>query len=103
MHQAGTGTQLGKLPGSGPGLGDIPGDHSQGSSLSPDHKLKQMKPDGKILLKLFCFQTFIFMVCCHDVRICQGVRKNRACQKKEQWRTVLGRGRKTWHRLCSYP
>lgn len=63
------------------GLGEIPGDHNQGPSLSPDPKLKQMKPDGKILLKLFWFQTFVFMVCCHDVRICQGVRQHRACQK----------------------
>lgn len=50
----------------------------------PDSVLEQMKPDGQMLLKLFCFQTSVFMVCCHDVRICQGTRKHRACQKSSR-------------------
>lgn len=78
MHQAGSGTQLGKLSSSGPVFGQDP---SQGPLLPIDSKLKQMKPDGQISLKLFCFQTFVFMVCCHDVEICQHVRQHRVCQK----------------------
>lgn len=77
----GLGLGWGSFPAVAPGLGQIPGDHSQGPSRSPDPQLKQMKPDGQILLKLFCFQTFVFMACCHDVWICQGVWQHRVCQK----------------------